>query len=737
MADFPVDVATLGKAGTLLALAGRVRGARLPTSHVLCHGDWLRDPQAAHRSVLASGIAGCAAVRSARHDEDRRQSDAGRYRSLIGIDLRERSAFDAALRQVFASYGRPRIDDAVLLQPTIVGVRRAIVAAAASTASGGPWSLSIADGDDPAAVTAGGCAADSWYIERGASEPPADLVGPLALLRELQPLFGGIAFELELLDTVDGLWMLQARALPDDHGLPAQRRQARSRVARRWQQALCDDQPVLGLMPDWNPAELLGEHPRPLALTLFEALIARRSWWQARQSLGYARPVRTRLLRPIAGRPYVDVRSSLQSLLPAALPDARRAALVRQGLDRLRAEPLLHDHIEFELLPNACEFDLDHRFDIARDEIEAFRLVTRRALDPAAIAAELALFARPPTVRTASDRTEHAAQLQTMRRELALPFARAARRDFVGASLWRSAARRHALAPERVADLFAAAHTAAGDLLRGGGDFSLRPGQFEIGALPRRPTLEPGRAPHACEFQLRPAERRALRLLLREARLSFGPDELVQFTLASTRARELGKQALAARLNDWLERLVTLGASLGLDRDSLGWLPWPLLARADHADLPRRAEHEAARHAADALLVMPPLLHGASDLDIVRLPAQSAHWLGRGTCEAALVEVGPTTRAEQIPPGAIVAIESADPGYDWIFTRAPVALVTAFGGPHSHMALRCADVGCAAVLGIGPERFRRLVGASRLRIDLQQKRIEPTVDTPCAQRAVA
>lgn len=34
------------------------------------------------------------------------------------------------------------------------------------------------------------------------------------------------------------------------------------------------DRTVLSLMSDWNPAELIGAHPRPLALSLFQDLIA-------------------------------------------------------------------------------------------------------------------------------------------------------------------------------------------------------------------------------------------------------------------------------------------------------------------------------------------------------------------------------------------------------------------------------------------------------------------------------
>jgi phosphoenolpyruvate-protein kinase (PTS system EI component) len=40
----------------------------------------------------------------------------------------------------------------------------------------------------------------------------------------------------------------------------------------------------------------------------------------------------------------------------------------------------------------------------------------------------------------------------------------------------------------------------------------------------------------------------------------------------------------------------------------------------------------------------------------------------------------------------IVVIENADPGYDWIFTKNIVGLITKYGGANSHMAIRCSRI---------------------------------------------
>ena len=49
------------------------------------------------------------------------------------------------------------------------------------------------------------------------------------------------------------------------------------------------------------------------------------------------------------GRPFVDVRASLNSFLPATLDDDIAGRLVDAGIDRLEEYPHFHDKIEFEV----------------------------------------------------------------------------------------------------------------------------------------------------------------------------------------------------------------------------------------------------------------------------------------------------------------------------------------------------------------------------------------------------
>ena len=71
--------------------------------------------------------------------------------------------------------------------------------------------------------------------------------------------------------------------------------------------------------------------------------------------------------------------------------------------------------------------------------------------------------------------------------------------------------------------------------------------------------------------------------------------------------------------------------------------------------------------------------------------------------------------------GVVVAMESADPGYDFILGNSISGIITAYGGPNSHMAIRCSELGIPAVIGIGIEQFRQLRRSHKIEIDSVNK----------------
>ena len=62
-------------------------------------------------------------------------------------------------------------------------------------------------------------------------------------------------------------------------------------------------------------------------------------------------------------------------------------------------------------------------------------------------------------------------------------------------------------------------------------------------------------------------------------------------------------------------------------------------------------------------------------------------------------------------------IESADPGYDWIFGHQISGLVTKYGGAASHMAIRASELELPAAIGCGDIIYDELLAANLIELD--------------------
>lgn len=501
------------------------------------------------------------------------------------------------------------------------------------------------------------------------------------------------------------------------------------------------------------------------------------AWREARAEMGYHHPRGVPLMVLLAGRPYVDVRASFNSFLPGDLAPALGARLVDAWLGRLAAHPELHDKVEFEVAQTSIDFSFDaHLADrypglLTLAEREAWRAgllrLTQAALDlgPSgslhrALAHARTLEARQAAAGAATGATGLGAlDLVAVRLEEAMalgtrPFAIVARHAFIAEALLRTAVVRGALAPERVAAFRASLVTVTGELSRDtramlAGRLSreqfmaryghLRPGTYDVlsARYDQRADLFAGVTLPAeadpVPFVLRESEAAALGRLLQEAGLSTSAADLLAHAGRAIVGREWVKFVFTRNLSDSLESLAGWAAGAGLTREELSHLPIEAIL-AQRVAPPVREGREALVEQARASelaarlhrsLRLSYLVRDARDLQVVPLHRSAPNFITALRVEARTVHL----QAQQASPpdlgGAIVCIENADPGYDWIFLRGIAGLITRFGGANSHMAIRCAEFGLPAAIGCGEQTFERCVQAGRVELDCSQRRVRP------------
>lgn len=792
--DIPSTPGT--KAETLELLARN--GFPVPPLRYFTRERWEAEPQAVLAELAAAFPRTPLAVRSSACNEDSSsESLAGAFDSVLHVPSQDAAALSAAIAKVVSRYDCGA--DQVLVQPMVPHVALSGVVMTRTLDDGSPYY--VINYDDVSGrtdtITSGSGISKTVCIYRGAREEYFDsprLLAVLELVRRVEAFFVELPLDVEFVVDAQGrAHLLQARPIAAARNWRDQVVETVSRRIRHVEAyardimaerpGLAGRRTILGVMPDWNPAEIIGITPRPLAMSLYRDIITRQVWRLARQQMGYRVLPPVELMLSLAGRPYIDTRASFNSFLPAGLNDETAERLVDAWIDRLDAHPELHDKVEFGVVPTVLDFDFDALFQeryagvLTQAERLAFkaglRNVTNRVLRPSGAAlAEGSLdkaledarllelrqrHLMPPTVPAGTPFSLVAALtslLEECKQWGTLPFSIAARHAFMAESLLRSAVRRGALREERLAAFKRTIRTVSGELSH---DFAaavrkpvlqaafmaryghLRPGTYDI-LTPcyarRRLFAEAGPGPEPVEaghFALTGAESDALAQLLDEAGLDCTPLRLLDYAQRAIAGRESIKFIFTRHVCAILETIAAWGEGLGLDREACAMLPLDLITGSLHGPLPDEArayyasviEEQRRQYDLARSLRLAPLIRSVRDIYVAAQQRSDPNFITDQHIEAPVSVLNDHGDGDGELQGRIVCIESADPGYDWLFTRDIAGLVTCYGGANSHMAIRCAEYGLPAAIGCGGILYERASRAKRLLLDCAGKRLTP------------
>lgn len=764
------------KANTLASLQGVLKSGRIAPLRKFTVAQWK-----ANSAVCLSGVTdtlgkGPWIVRSScRREDGITSSNAGAFLSILNV---ESAGLEQAVEKVVESYGKTESADEVLIQPMLTQVLRSGVAISHDPNNCSPYRLvNWSEGVDTTAVT-GGMGGRVWQqAASSAVSPPPHLKPIICLLDELLALFGNVPLDCEFAVTqeVEGeiIWLLQARPLvlseaPEAEAVQAARLENIQRKVKRGIQThpfLIGRRTVYGVMPDWNPAEIVGIRPKPLALSLYRELITDSIWAYQRHNYGY-RNLRSFPLMPhFFGLPYIDVRLSFNSFIPAELDEGLAGRLVDHYIERLLAEPTLHDKVEFEIVFSCYTLDLPQRLErlaeagftkVEREAIaQSLRKLTNRIVHPKeglwrgdAAKIDTLNQRRDELLTSSADPLERIYWLlEDAKRYGTLPFAGLARAGFVAVQMLKSLVAVGVFSQTDYDAFIGGVSTVSGQLTRDRTTLDkttflaryghLRPGTYDI-LSPRydeapelyfdwnqRPTVPEPVKP----FALTLAQMRDIVKLLETHGLQPDPVGLLEFMQAGIELREMAKFHFTRNLSDALALITEVGSQYGFSREDLAYCDIATfkeihIAAADPKDmLLRSIEQGKARYAETLKISLPPLIVNPEDVWAFEWPETAPNFITQKQVTAPVI----SCHVRDLLAGAIVCIPNADPGFDWLFAYPIAGLITAWGGANSHMAIRAGELGLPSVIGAGEVLFQRWSTAQRLHLDCSGRRVEVLV----------
>lgn len=523
-------------------------------------------------------------------------------------------------------------------------------------------------------------------------------------------------------------------------------------------------------MADWNPSEIIGDNPNLLDYSLYDYLIMKDAWREGRTIIRYHDVKPAQLMMKFGNKPYVDVRASFNSLIPLSINKNLKKKLMQYYLDKLSKNPFLHDKVEFDILftcydlltplrlqeLNKHDFNKDEITEIKNALLEHTNFIINNF---ASITHECENLISKLDKNREKIITEHTSKKDYFSMLLAaelllndckeygtIPFSTMARIAFIATALLNSLVKTEHVTQNFVNSVMSSICSPLSEFQDDLMNYldkkisletflekygHLRPGTYDITA-PRYDKKSSYfnlkfTKPHVLDVTQ--ADNSAIEKILQKHGI-LSDTNFINFVKQSIAKREYLKFAFTRNLSDAIELIAEAGTELGFSRQEMAYIDlksifvsFKKLKRKQLQKLwQKKITMNKRKKDINNHIVLPPIINSINDFEIIKYYSAKPNFITCLSVSANIVNeddlIGGIDLANKI-----ILLESADPGYDWIFTKNPVGLITKYGGVASHMSIRCAEIGLPAAIGCGEIIFERLILSSKVLLDCKNKEI--------------
>jgi hypothetical protein len=717
-------------------------------------------------------------VRSSHHKEDGlNSSNAGKFLSIGNLPLSEEE-IESAVLKVFESYQDFDPNSEVMIQEQVSNIKLIGVLTSRTVKTMKPYFvIEYALDSQIDAITAGlDVDRKSLFIRRESGlsslqlEIGFDVTELIKSTRELEEVFGFPALDIEFaIDSNDLIHILQVRPLVCDFPVFKKIEEAEQKTDLQIPLSMneldldlvnVDGKSLLSIMSDWNPAEILGRNPSALATSIYKLLVTDSTWSTQRFENGYCDLRGIPLMHTILGQNYIDVLASLKSFIPASISEEVQLKLLKLAYSQLRSDPTLHDRIEFQFFPTSStllrkkwsevlspylsEAEISNLL-VQVNRVTRINILRNLDSDPEP---KINLY-NPNQISSFSDYLKRYVQ------PLVLEFAHAARSAFVSKIFLNELIEMGVLTRERVNDFYASISTVTSDFLHdawnvksGAEDFAvfvekyqhLRPSTYDLRSKSYgenfenylRPIVESAVETENKLYTWTSTEIASIEKAIRDSELELEPGQLIYFLGNAIRQRERYKFEFTKGIDSVFRFIKDKSA----DWNFADHLPTMTITQLDEifqskserrdfvfpSGLPP-AENSSNIFEDDYLL--PEVLFEDSSLSIFLAQNKTPYFPVQTVALGSALKLSENSALSAVDfEGKIICIESADPGYDFIFGLKVAGLVTAFGGPNSHMSVRCAELNLPSAIGLGSLAFNTIESGDQLLLDCVNLRFQ-------------
>ena len=487
-------------------------------------------------------------------------------------------------------------------------------------------------------------------------------------------------------------------------------------------------------MSDMNPAEMIGKKPDNIAFGLYKFMFTDTTWNIQRGEFGYRKYSGGKLMELFNNVAYINVNHSLNSFLTRNLQKESCEEIINYQLNKLKENPHLHDSIEFDISRSSYIFDTVEEFSkeykniIDPNEIIQWHndLVQINTKNKSTLEKNKKIILSTFSKLNKGFEYSKKENIKLIRDTMALPFTHHSRLGFVYFAQLNSLLKKEVITEDQKKLLLLSVNSISTKMkadayevkigkktLEGFLDVygHIRAGNYNLLSSNLKNNLNfteslINNSEQPLEGNILPND------IYKNIEKYFMTNEI---PLKASAWVDMFQEGISTRENSKFYYtkgidgiLNEVGEKNISDSELFGLL-----------DIEFNEENTSDMRLKNVL--MPDLITSNEDFYIYEEMSKNGNYIGQGTVIGDVLLIDNEANRPNNLENKIVVIPAADPGWDWIFNYKIKSLVTKYGGPNSHMAIRCAEHNIPAILGVGENNFMVISNSKSLKIDFSNE----------------
>tara|TARA_B100000989_G_scaffold21727_1_gene14254 strand:- start:19786 stop:22083 length:2298 start_codon:yes stop_codon:yes gene_type:complete len=714
------------------------------------------------------------AIRSSSKNEDTsKTTNAGKYKSFLNIPTNNHNKLISKILEVSKSYNKKDKDNEIIIQKMLTNVKISGVCTTVDIHNYLPiTTINFHKGNNTEIVTSGKensfsiSIADIKYVSK------KNIFYKLLLeIEKLKKIFRYDLLDIEFaFDKKNKLHILQVRKLILSKNKNVVNKKFYFENLKRLEKKiiklkeknydLYGDTNYFGVMPDWNPAEIIGTKPRPLALSMYKELVTDHIWSKHRNNYGYNNIESHHLMTNFFGTPYIDVRVDFNSWIPKNLDQKFSEKIVNFYLKKFKENKNYHDKVEFKILftcftPNTnarLKKELIKKF--SKKEISNFKNSLKNITKIAFKESKKDLEKIEKLEKTINSLSRANIDniskiyylIEECKKNGTIAFAGLARCGFIAVDILNSLVETKVLTISEKNLFLNSIKNIATKVNNDYVKFSknkfsklnghLRPNTYDI----TTPNYKEGYyfyfnnknkfKDQNARFIFSKKQNEFIQNFLEENKFDINYKKFINFLKKSIYSREYSKFIFTKCIDLVFKELIEFGKKYKITRNDLSFVNInSILNLHDNLDsisvindLKEKIKKNKKIYKNNSLIHLPETITTIKDLYVSEKNILGGNFITQKVISGKLYELNDVKNTKKID-NKIVLIESADPGYDFIFSKKIKGLITKYGGQNSHMSIRSSELALPAAIGVGEEIYNILKNKRYINIDCLNKKI--------------